>query len=172
MYASLMKKYAVSTFPRNGFDIVLFTKKVADYLNSNIEANSSIFLQILILGFKQISISYEKQVRKKGKSKWTLKKKVKLFIDSFVAFSYAPIRFVTLFGVLFFVIGFIWTIYIVLREIIIGDLNGGWPTLLSILLIGFGITNISLGIIAEYLWRTLDSTRKRPVFIIDKITEI
>jgi hypothetical protein len=44
--------------------------------------------------------------------------------------------------------------------------------LMSILLIGFGITNISLGIIAEYLWRTLDASRKRPVFIIDKIIEL
>jgi len=44
--------------------------------------------------------------------------------------------------------------------------------LISILTLGFGITNISLGIIAEYLWRTLDSSRKRPVFIIDDIIEL
>ena len=52
------------------------------------------------------------------------------------------------------------------------DLVAGWPALTSILLLGFGITNISLGIIAEYLWRTLDSSRKRPVFIIDEIIEL
>lgn len=51
------------------------------------------------------------------------------------------------------------------------DLASGWPALLSILMVGFGITNISLGIIAEYLWRTLDSSRKRPVFIIDEVWE-
>jgi dolichol-phosphate mannosyltransferase len=44
--------------------------------------------------------------------------------------------------------------------------------LISILMLGFGITNISLGIIAEYLWRTLDVARKRPVFIIDEIHEL
>jgi len=38
-------------------------------------------------------------------------------------------------------------------------------------MVGFGITNISLGIIAEYLWRTLDASRKRPVFVIDEIIE-
>jgi dolichol-phosphate mannosyltransferase len=38
-------------------------------------------------------------------------------------------------------------------------------------MVGFGITNISLGIIAEYLWRTLDASRKRPVFVIDEIVE-
>jgi dolichol-phosphate mannosyltransferase len=171
-YASLMKKYAVSTFPENGFDIVMFTKKVAICLNSNIEANSSIFIQILTLGFKQFSISYDKSLRKIGKSKWTLKKKIKLFVDSFVSFSFAPIRFVTTIGISLFIIGLIWTIYIISRKLFIGDLIGGWPTMMSILLIGFGVTNISLGIIAEYLWRTLDATRKRPVFIIDEITEL
>jgi polyisoprenyl-phosphate glycosyltransferase len=170
-YASLMKKYAVSTFPENGFDIVMFSKKVVKQLNQNIESNSSLFIQILNLGLKQFSIGYNKESRKIGKSKWTLKKKIKLFIDSFVAFSYAPIRFVTLMGFMFFIIGIIWTLYIILRKIIIGDLSGGWPTLLSVLLLGFGVTNISLGIIAEYLWRTLDASRNRPVFIIDEITE-
>jgi dolichol-phosphate mannosyltransferase len=52
------------------------------------------------------------------------------------------------------------------------DLAAGWPATLSVLLIGFGITNISLGIIAEYLWRTLDASRKRQVFIIDEIKEL
>jgi dolichol-phosphate mannosyltransferase len=42
----------------------------------------------------------------------------------------------------------------------------------SILMLGFGLTNISLGIIAEYLWRTLDASRKRPVFIINEIINI
>jgi polyisoprenyl-phosphate glycosyltransferase len=172
LYSKLMKKYAISTFPENGFDIVLFSQKVAKCINQNIEANSSIFIQILTLGFKQFSINYNKQIRKIGKSKWTLKKKVKLLIDSFVAFSYTPIRFVTIMGCIFFIVGILWTFYIILRKILVGDLLGGWPTLMSVLLLGFGITNISLGIIAEYLWRTLDSTRNRPVFIIDEIIDL
>ena len=48
----------------------------------------------------------------------------------------------------------------------------GWPTLISVLMLGFGLTNISLGIIAEYLWRTLDAARARPVFIIDSVEEL
>jgi dolichol-phosphate mannosyltransferase len=124
------------------------------------------------MGFKQTSISYKKRERKTGVSKWTISKKIKLFIDSFVAFSYAPIRMVTIVGISMFIIGFLWTIYIVVRTLLYHNLASGWPALVSILMIGFGITNISLGIIAEYLWRTLDASRKRPVFIIDKIIEL
>src|SRR6185295_10041286 len=150
MYAWLMQKFAISEFPENGFDIVMFTNKVKKEINENIEANSSIFLQILTLGFKSASITYNKRERKAGKTKWTLSKKIKLFIDSFIAFSYAPIRLVTYTGIGFSILGFLWTLYISLRAILIGDLNPGWPALVAILMIGFGITNISLGIIAEY----------------------
>lgn len=170
-YARLMRRYAIPDFPENGFDIVMFNRKIKDELDKKIEANSSIFLQILSLGFKQAQISYKRNERKRGKSKWTLSKKIKLFIDSFISFSYAPIKMVTVVGALFFFLGIAWTIYIITREILIGDLSPGWPALVSILMMGFGITNISLGIIAEYLWRTLDVSRGRSVFLIDEIIE-
>jgi len=171
-YAFLMKKFVNANFPGKGFDIVFFNKKVKENLDRNIEQNSSIQLQILSLGYNTEHIYYDKQERKRGKSKWTTAKKIKLLIDSFVAFSYAPIRLVSMVGILFFIGGSLWSVYIVLRKLIFDDLAAGWPMLMSILLIGFGITNISLGIIAEYLWRTLDASRKRPVFIIDKIIEL
>lgn len=170
-YATLMRKYAVPNFPKKGFDVVMFSKKVKECLDGNLENNSSVFIQILSLGFKQNNITYDKRERKLGKSKWTISKKIKLLIDSFVAFSFAPIRLVSIIGLIFFILGIIWTGIIVIRKFMYDDLASGWPALLSILMVGFGITNISLGIIAEYLWRTLDSSRKRPVFIIDEVWE-
>ena len=172
VYARLMQRFAIKEFPENGFDIVMFSDKVRTELNQNIESNSSVFLQILTLGFKQAHVSYSKQGRKAGQSKWTLSKKIKLFVDSFVAFSYAPIRLVTYAGIGLSVLGFIWMVYIILRALISADLSPGWPALVGILMIGFGITNISLGIIAEYLWRTLDAARKRKVFIINEMIEL
>ncbi|MFN8295949.1 MAG: glycosyltransferase family 2 protein [Chitinophagales bacterium] len=172
IYAALMRKCVNKDYPLHGFDVVFFNRKVIDKLNKNIESNSNIFLQILEMGFKQSSIDYDKQERKIGKSKWTIGKKIKMLIDSFVAFSYAPIRFVSFVGILFFMIGILWTVYIVSRKLIYDDIATGWPMLTSILLLGFGITNIGLGIIAEYLWRTLDASRKRPVFIIDEMVEL
>ncbi len=171
-YSFMMKKFVNPKFPGKGFDIVFFNKKVKYNLDQNIELNSSIQLQILTLGYISESIYYDKRDRKIGKSKWTFAKKMKLFIDSFVAFSFAPIRLVSMVGISFFIVGVFWTAYIILRKLIFNDLASGWPALMSILMIGFGITNISLGIIAEYLWRTLDASRKRPLFIIDEIIEL
>jgi polyisoprenyl-phosphate glycosyltransferase len=172
LYAALMQQYVNKKYPSKGFDIVMFNQKVQVELNKNIEANSSIFIQILNLGFKNDFIEYDKKERLAGKSKWSISKKIKLLIDSFVAFSYAPIRFVSMVGILFFITGVLYSGYIISRKLIYNDLANGWATIISILLLGFGITNISLGIIAEYLWRTLDVSRKRPVFIVEKIIEL
>lgn len=172
LYARMMRKFAVPVFPDNNLDVVIFNEKVKKELNESIEANSSIFLQILSMGFKQDLVPYDRQRRQAGCSKWTLSKKIKLLIDSFVAFSYTPIRLVTVMGITISMLGILWVLYIVLRALLIGDLDPGWPSLIGILIIGFGLTNISLGIIAEYLWRTLDAARGRKVFIVEKIYDL
>jgi len=172
IYSSLVKIFIFKDFPKNGLDIVMFNEKVKNVFNKSVESNSNYILQLLSLGFIYTFIDYEKTNRKKGKSKWKLANKLKLIVDSFISFSYLPIRFVSIIGVLFFLSGIMWTTYIILRKLIVGDLASGWPTLISILLLGFGITNISLGIVAEYLWRTLDVSRNRPIFIIDEIIEL
>src|SRR5690606_6109153 len=93
-YAFLMKKFAFKNFPDKGYDNVMFDRKVAGENARNVDANCYIFLQIIGLGFRETSISYEKRERKTGSSKWTFSKKVKQLIDSFVAFSIAPIKHV------------------------------------------------------------------------------
>ena len=85
-------------------------------------------------------------------------------------FSYMPIRMISGIDIILAILGFIWAIFIIICKLFnLIDFSLGWPTISSILLIGFGITNISLGIISEYLVRTLDASRKRPVFIIDEV---
>jgi glycosyltransferase involved in cell wall biosynthesis len=171
-YSKLMKSFVSKDYPDKGFDIVMFTKQIKTILDKNQEANSSLFLHILTLGFNQGTIFYNKLARENGQSKWTFSKKIKLFIDSFISFSYAPIRFVTIIGISLFILGFTFILFILFRKFVYNDLVSGWPMLVSILCIGFGITNISLGIIAEYLWRTLDVSRNRTIYNIKQIENL
>lgn len=171
-YAKLMRSFVNPNFPENGYDNVMFNSKVATTLRANVENHSSIFLQILSFGFRQGHIEYIKKQRLRGETKWTFSKKFKLVVDSFIAFSYFPIRLVTMMGILFFTVGIGWSAYLIFRSIFKNDLVAGWPMIMSVILISFGLTNISLGIIAEYLWRTLDASRKRPVYIIDEVEAV
>jgi dolichol-phosphate mannosyltransferase len=162
------RRMVSKNIPPSGASMFMISKKALKSLNKYNERNLTLEGLFATIGFKSKHVLYEREMRKQGKSKWTLAKKIKLFIDFFIAYSYTPIRIVSITGVLLFIIGLIWTAYIIIRQLVWGDLSAGWPALLSVLLTGFGITNISLGIIAEYLWRTLDETRKRPRYILEK----
>ena len=169
-YAHLIRRFAVPNFPSGGVNNFMITAKVRTYFNANQEPNSSIFLQLMDMGFRHSFIVCDYLERAAGKSKWTFAKKVKAFVDSFVAFSFAPIRAVTILGILLSMFGFLYALFIlVVRVFNIFQMDAGFPTLISVILIGFGLTNISIGILAEYLWRTLDASRGRPTFIIDEI---
>lgn len=170
IYTRMMRKYAVSNYTDGGTSVIVFNSKIKNYLNENVEKNSSIMLQIMDAGFKHCTLSLDFGKRKLGKSKWSLRMKIKLFIDSFVSFSFMPIRFVSIVGVAMFIIGLMDGLFIIIRRIMGVDAPWGYPTIVSLLVLGFGITNISLGIIAEYLWRTFDASRNRPAFVIDDET--
>ena len=171
-YASLMRRFAVKNYGAGGINSLICNEKIKDYLNANIELNSSLLLQIVDAGFKNATISMDYRRRKAGKSKWTVLKKIKLFIDSFVAFSYAPIRLVSIVGISMSLIGFLFGLGIIINKLVNPSVPAGYATLASLILIGFGITNISLGIVAEYLWRTYDAARRRPAFIVSEIKEL
>jgi dolichol-phosphate mannosyltransferase len=172
IYSKLMCKFAVKNYG-TGINNIMFNAKIRNFLNNNIESNSSLNLQIVNAGFKYKTIPMEYRSRAGGRSKWTFTKKLKLFIDSFVAFSFMPIRAVSIVGILLSLIGMIFLIIVVISSIINpGDTVIGYPTIASLILLGFGVTNISLGVIAEYLWRTYDAARKRPVFIVSDIYSI
>ncbi len=161
------RRIVSKNIPPSGASMFLISRKVLDALKQYDERNLTLEGLFATMGFRSNYIKYEREQRIAGKSKWTLGKKIKLFIDFFVAYSYFPIRFVSVMGILFALAGFLYAAYIMVRYLIYDDLSPGWPALISIILIGFGITNISLGIIAEYLWRTLDEARKRPKYIIE-----
>jgi len=172
IFASLMRKHAVRNYRQGGINNIMMNRKIMDFLNSNIENNSSLQLQIIDAGFESIIVGMDYRSRKAGKTKWSFSKKTKLFIDSFVSFSYYPLRLVTGVGIIFALAGAVYGIYLIVIRLLYQELQQGFATIMAIMLLGFGITNISLGIIAEYLWRTFDAAKGRPVFLISEETDI
>jgi dolichol-phosphate mannosyltransferase len=81
-----------------------------------------------------------------------------------------PIHAISILGFALFFVGLIWAVVVFISTLVNpGTIPEGWPTTISVLLIGFGVTNLSLGIIAEYVARTLVASRNRPVFVIDEV---
>lgn len=169
LYYWMVRKTALPNMPKNGFDVYLLDRKVIDVLNSLDEKNSAITGQILWSGFKTGTVYYTRKAREIGTSKWTLKKKIRLVSDTLFSFSTVPIRLLEIVGFLSFALGIAWAV-IVLIEKLAGNIPvGGFTTLFIFNLLSFGMTMLSMGILGEYLWRTFDSSRNRPPYIVEDI---
>ena len=173
IYSAMIRKWAIPGYPEKGVNTIFFNEKVKNALNANPELNSSVVLQVISMGFKQTILNMDYREREHGHSKWTFGKKLKLLIDSFVSFSFFPIRMVSVLGFIFAFVGALIALDLIIVKLFnIRPVTLGWPSLISVLMLGFDLTNISLGVIAEYLWRTLDAARARPVFIIDEVENL
>ncbi|NER46960.1 MAG: glycosyltransferase family 2 protein [Symploca sp. SIO1A3] len=153
-------------WPETGADMFMITRPVADVLLSMQEKNSHITGQILWSGFQQTRIFYHRQQRQVGKSGWKFWKKVELAVSVITQFSYLPIRACTSLGILLALLGFGYGILIIISRLQFKIPVQGWSALMVVIILIGGFQLIFLGVIGEYLWRTFDEVRKRPVYIV------
>lgn len=165
------RKFAIKTMPKHGFDFFLIDRQVCDLINAIQENNTYLMGLILWLGFTPRVIYYHRQAREKryGRSMWTFAKKVKYFLDSFVAFSYFPVRAASVIGIVLSIAGLIYAAIVIFLRLTSSFDAAGWASLMIVVLLVSGVQMVMIGILGEYLWRNLDETRKRPRFIIDSI---
>ena len=167
LYYWLVRKTALPTMPKGGFDVYLLDRKVIAVLNNLDEKNSALTGQILWSGFRTGIVYYTRLERKIGKSRWTLKKKIRLVMDTLFSFSSLPITVVLVVGAVSITAAMIWAVVVLISKLLGAIEVSGWSTLFIFNLFSFGVTMMTLGILGEYLWRTFDASRNRPPYIIE-----
>lgn len=171
LYWKMVRKYAVENYPLGGFDFFLLDKKIILDINQINEKNTHIFVLIFSLGYPYEIIQYVRKKRINGKSQWSLPKKIKLFIDTFVSFSYLPIRGISYLGLVISIFSFFYGLSIGINKLIYGNIYEGWTTIVVLISSLGGLILLTLGIIGEYVWRILDEVKERPNYVIEKILE-
>lgn len=167
MYYNMVRKTALPNMPEHGFDVYLVDRKVITVLEQLDEKNSALTGQILWSGFKTDVVYYTRLAREIGTSRWTLKKKIKLVMDTLFSFTSLPITAVLSVGTGSVIIAAIWAIVVFILKLMGKIKLSGWTSLFIFNLFSFGIIMMTLGILGEYLWRTFDASRNRPPYIIE-----
>ena len=172
IFYNLIKKTSFPEMPTGGFDYALVGRNVINLLAKNTDANPFWQGEILWTGYPIKFIPYKRSKRLEGSSKWSLAKKIKLTIDGIMAFSYIPLRTMSVLGILVFLSGICYALFIAGAYI-----NGavpfkGWAPIMILILVFSGIIMLMLGVIGEYLWRVLDQTRNIPGYIIESDSKI
>ena len=169
MFYKVLNGLSDVDIPKDTGDFRLVDRKVVDVINSMPEHNK--FLRGLFswVGFKQAPIEYERQERFAGKTKYPLKKMLKLASDGIISFSTKPLKIIGGIGIISILISFILLIYAILSYVFKwNNLASGWTSLMVAITFFAGVQLVSIWMISEYIARIYDDTKKRPEYIIDE----
>lgn len=176
LYYKTMNFFSEVEFPRGGTDGYLADREVIDIINTRVHPiNTSTVVEVLRLGFDPYFLGYERPASQ-AKSRWTLKKKIRLAMDTFFSSSSFPIRLITLLGLVTFFISFLLSLLLIYGKLfgdnsLFGYPVQGWASTMVLMSMFNGLILLSIGVVAEYIWRILEEVKNRPGYIIRKNEE-
>jgi glycosyltransferase involved in cell wall biosynthesis len=166
----ILNRFSSIQFPPQGSDFALIDRTIIDAVLQSIGATPSLGVEIARLGFNQAQIPYVKAQRQFGKSKWSLERKLRAFADALIATSYIPLRLMSYLGLITSVLGFLYAIVVIIVRIFTTTPIDGWAALMVVVLVFGGVQMVMLGVIGEYIWRTLEQSRNRPLYFVQELS--
>ena len=152
---------------KNHADYRLMSAKVLMALEEYEEVNLFLRGIIPMIGLKHTVLEYEEKPRLAGKSKYSLRKMMKLALDGITSFSVRPLQLISWSGVILFLVSIVMFVYAVITFVHNGTVPGWASTVAPIWLLG-GIQLLSLGIVGEYIGKIYMETKHRPRYFIEK----
>lgn len=169
MFYKTLNSLSDVEIPKDTGDFRLVDRKVIDVINQLPEHNK--FLRGLFswVGFKQYAFEYERQERVAGKTKYPLKKMMKLASDGIVSFSTKPLKIVGGIGIITIIISIAILIYSLISYAFnLNNLTPGWTSMMVAITLFSGVQMLSIWIMSEYIARIYDETKCRPEYIIER----
>src|SRR3712207_3166466 len=150
--------------PESG-DYRLMDRRALNALLAMPERNRFLRGMSVWVGFTQTAVTFEREARTAGQTKYSLRRMLRFSFDAITSFSHRPLQFATLLGFAFSALAFLAIpLTVVARYTNIYD--RGVPSVIVIILLLGGIQLICVGIIGEYLGRIYDEVKRRPLYVV------
>ncbi|MEG1771824.1 MAG: glycosyltransferase family 2 protein [Clostridia bacterium] len=163
-YYRLLKSMSASPIPLDTGDFRLLDRKVADLFLKMREHNRFLRGMSGFMGFETVPVEYVRHSRFAGKTKYSLKKMLKLAFDGIIGFSDRPLTLITGIGIGTLIIAGLGLIALIVLAATVGV--PGWLWAVDGLVILDGIIMASLGIQGAYMNRMYDELKGRPLYIV------
>jgi dolichol-phosphate mannosyltransferase len=152
--------------PLDTGDFRLMDRRVIEALRQMPECDRFVRGLVSWAGFRQVAVPYHRASRYAGESKYPLSKMLRFAIDGIVGFSIAPLRAVMALGLVASLLAILGTAYaLALRTFTDTQVASGTALLIGLLFIG-GVQLVSVGIVGEYVGRSYEQAKRRPLYFI------
>lgn len=147
-------------------DFRLMSRRVVEHLKAMQERDRFVRGLVSWIGFRQIGLTYRRDKRYAGETKYPYRKMIRFALDGITSFSSVPLKMATIMGYLTSLIAFAYACSVIVQKFM-GYTVQGWATIMVGLLFLGGVQLICLGILGEYIGRIFNETKGRPLYIID-----
>lgn len=168
LYYRVLQKSTRIPIQQDTGDFRLLDRRCVDALTQIRESQRYTKGMFSWIGFNKKEITYDRDPRAAGTSKWNYLKLLNFAIDGLTSFTTAPLRLSSIMGFVVSFIAFIYIIVIVIRTLFLGIDVAGYPSLMAVILFLGGVQLLSLGVIGEYIARIFNETKGRPLYFIEE----
>lgn len=171
LFYSLINKLSTNKLKKSSSDFFLISRDVANLLKTSFRERNRFLRGIIqIIGFPATSLPYSAPARQSGKTKYSFLKLTKLTAQAITSFSNAPLYLGIWFGFIFSILSVILGIYSLWIFFFGETPPSGYTTIVLFLSVSFAILFFLVGIIGIYIGYLFDEQKKRPIYIIEKMT--
>jgi glycosyltransferase involved in cell wall biosynthesis len=167
-FYNLMARLGPSRMPANVGDFRLLSSRAVVALRQMPERTRIMKGLFAWIGFPVKEITYHRDGRHAGKTKWKYSRLWNLAIEGITSSSVAPLKAASYAGVLTALAAFAYGVFVVVKTIIHGDPVPGYPSLVVMILFLSGIQLLAIGVVGEYLARMFIETKQRPLYLIKR----
>ena len=171
MYYKVLQCFTRIEIQKDTGDFRLLDRRCVEALKSMRENQRYTKGLFSIIGYNKKEILYDRDPRAAGQTKWNYGKLIDLSIDGITSFTTSPLRWAAILGIMISGVAFIYMIYIIIKTLATGIDVPGYASLMVVILFLGGIQLIFLGIIGEYLGRTFNESKHRPLYFIERYNE-
>jgi len=164
----LINRFSPVKIPEDVGDFRLLSRAVVEAVRKLPERRRFMKGIFAWVGFRTVAIPYEREMRLKGKTKWNYWRLWNFALEGITSFSQIPLQLSSYIGFLVSVGAFCYGIFLMIRTLIFGNSVKGYPSLMVAILFLGGVQLMALGVIGEYLGRTYEESKQRPLYVVRK----
>jgi polyisoprenyl-phosphate glycosyltransferase len=168
IFYRLFRCMTATEIPLDAGDFRLMSQRAVEALQSIRERNRFIRGLAGWIGFRQTSVTYVRDVRQAGETKYPLKKMLRFALNGLMSFSLVPLQLASYLGFLISSIGFFYIVYAIGLKLFTDQVVLGWTSVMVAVLFLGGVQLVSLGIIGEYIGRIYEEVKQRPLYVVDE----
>ena len=170
-FYSILDSISQIEIQRDTGDFRLLDRRTIEALKTLRENNRYTKGMFSWVGFKKKKITYKRDARIAGETKWNYRKLFNLAIEGITSFTVAPLRIATITGFFISIGAFLWIAFLLIRPFFGVPTGDGYASIMSVILFLGGMQLLSIGILGEYIGRIFIESKNRPVYLSQEIKE-